>query len=217
VEELAERVELREALRAALEGIGDLERLAGRVGARSAGPRDVAHVAVALGCVAEVRAALAGARAELLGALAGALDQLPEVAAEVAATLVDAPPPAARAARLRTPADAGRCGALRHADAARARGARARGRGAPARARDASLRGAAGHGGGTPPDARAHGGRARDAGRARLARRGSTPPGLRAARHHARPDAHHPRRPPSGRGGGGGRRLRPQRRAPRSR
>src|SRR5438067_1895600 len=96
VEELAERVELREALRAALEGIGDLERLAGRVGARSAGPRDVAHVAVALGCVAEVRAALAGARAELLGALAGALDQLPEVAAEVAATLVDAPPPHTR-------------------------------------------------------------------------------------------------------------------------
>src|SRR5437016_5362631 len=96
VEELAERVELREALRAALEGIGDLERLAGRVGARSAGPRDVAHVAVALGRVAEVRAALAGARAELLGALAGALDQLPEVAAEVAATLVDAPPPHTR-------------------------------------------------------------------------------------------------------------------------
>jgi DNA mismatch repair protein MutS len=96
VEELAERVELREALRAALDGIGDLERLAGRVGARSAGPRDVAHVAVALGRVAEVRAALAGARAELLGALAGALDQLPEVAAEVAATLVDAPPPHTR-------------------------------------------------------------------------------------------------------------------------
>src|SRR5436190_1923223 len=96
VEELAERVELREALRAALEGIGDLERLAGRIGARSAGPRDVAHVAVALGRVAEVRAALAGARAELLGALAGALDQLPEVAAEVAATLVDAPPPHTR-------------------------------------------------------------------------------------------------------------------------
>src|SRR5438552_1103095 len=96
VEELTERVELREALRAALEGIGDLERLAGRIGARSAGPRDVAHVAVALGRVAEVRAALAAARAELLGALAGALDPLPEVAAQAAATLVDAPPPHTR-------------------------------------------------------------------------------------------------------------------------
>src|SRR5256884_54203 len=129
----------------------------------------------------------------------------------------DAPEPAARAARLRAPADAGRRRALRHADAARARGEGAGRRGTPARARDPSLRGAAGHAGRTPPDARAHGGRAGDARRARLARRGSTPPGLRAARHHARPDAHHPRRPPSGRRGGGGRRLRPQRRAPRSR
>src|SRR5438876_1169221 len=96
VEALAERVELREALRGALGGIGDLERLAGRIGARSAGPRDVAHVAVALGRVAEARAALAGARTELLGTLAGALDPLPEVAAAIAATLVDAPPPHTR-------------------------------------------------------------------------------------------------------------------------
>src|SRR5207247_1089019 len=96
VEALAERVELREALRAALGGIGDLERLAGRIGARSAGPRDVAHVAVALGRVAEARAALAGARTELLATLAGALDPLPEIAAAIAATLVDAPPPHTR-------------------------------------------------------------------------------------------------------------------------
>ena len=96
VEVLAERVELREALRAALGGIGDLERLAGRIGARSAGPRDVAHVAVALGRVAEARAALAGARTELLATLAGALDPLPEIAAAIAATLVDAPPPHTR-------------------------------------------------------------------------------------------------------------------------
>jgi len=96
VEELVERLELRGGLGAALGRIGDLERLAGRVGARSAGPRDVAHLAVALGRVGEVRTALAGARAELLGALAGALDPLPGVAAEIAATLVDAPPPHAR-------------------------------------------------------------------------------------------------------------------------
>ncbi len=96
VEELVERVDLREALGAALGGIGDLERLAGRVGARSAGPRDVAHVAVALGRVAEARGPLAAARAELLGGLAGALDPLPEVAADIAGTLVDAPPPHTR-------------------------------------------------------------------------------------------------------------------------
>src|SRR5437667_465047 len=79
---------------------GDLPRLAaraaGRTGPRSAGPRDVAHVAVALGRVAEARAALAGAPAELLGTLAGALDPLPAVAAAIAATLVEAPPPHTR-------------------------------------------------------------------------------------------------------------------------
>ncbi len=96
VEELVERVDLREALGAALGGIGDLERLAGRVGARSAGPRDVAHLAVALGRVAEARGPLAAAHAELLGGLAGALDPLPEVAADIAGTLVDAPPPHTR-------------------------------------------------------------------------------------------------------------------------
>src|SRR5205823_2547121 len=41
----------------------------------------------------ELREAL---RAALVGALAGALDQLPEVAAAIAATLVDAPPPHTR-------------------------------------------------------------------------------------------------------------------------
>src|SRR5207249_4324792 len=80
-------VELRAALGAGLAGIGDLERLAGRVGARSAGPRDLAHLAVALGRVAELRTTLGAARAEALVTLAGALDPLPDVAAEIARTL----------------------------------------------------------------------------------------------------------------------------------
>src|SRR5262249_62292786 len=42
IEDLVERVELRAALRATLRGIGDLERLAARGGARAAGPRDLA-------------------------------------------------------------------------------------------------------------------------------------------------------------------------------
>src|SRR5206468_1999556 len=83
-------VELRAALGAGLAGIGDLERLAGRVGARSAGPRDLAHLAVALGRVAELRTTLGAARAEALVTLAGALDPLPDVAAEIARTLVGA-------------------------------------------------------------------------------------------------------------------------------
>src|SRR5439155_1358962 len=80
----------------ALAGIGDLERLAGRVGARTAGPRDLAHLAVALGRVAELRTTLGAARAEALVTLAGALDPLPEAAAEITRTLVEAPPPHTR-------------------------------------------------------------------------------------------------------------------------
>jgi DNA mismatch repair protein MutS len=96
LEELVENVTLRAALRAELAGVGDLERLVGRVGARSAGPRDVAHVAVALGRVGALRATLGGARATLSRALAGALDPLPELAGEIAATLVEAPAPHTR-------------------------------------------------------------------------------------------------------------------------
>jgi DNA mismatch repair protein MutS len=96
VEELVDALELREAIRAALRGVGDLERLAGRVGARSAGPRDLAHLAVALGRVGEAQARLGGAHAPLLAGFAAALDPLPDVAREIAATLVDAPPPHTR-------------------------------------------------------------------------------------------------------------------------
>src|SRR5439155_1664723 len=96
VEGLVEAVGLRAALRAGLAGIGDLERLGGRVGARTAGPRDLAHLGVALGRVAELRAMLGAARAEALVTLAAALDPLPEAAAEIARTLVDAPPPHTR-------------------------------------------------------------------------------------------------------------------------
>jgi DNA mismatch repair protein MutS len=96
VEDLVERVEVRAALQAAVRGVGDLERLAGRVGARSAGPRDLANVGVTLGRVAEAATALAPAAASLLVTLAASLDPLPDLAAEIAATLVEAPPPHTR-------------------------------------------------------------------------------------------------------------------------
>jgi DNA mismatch repair protein MutS len=96
VEELVERPDLRAALRASLDGVGDLERLAARVGARTAGPRDLSHLAAALGRTADLLAALAPARSDLLDKLTGALDPLPDVATEIAATLVDAPPPHTR-------------------------------------------------------------------------------------------------------------------------
>src|SRR5262245_8787627 len=96
VEELVEDVDRRGAVRTALRGIGDLERLVGRVGARTAGPRDLAHLGVALGRVAELKAEVARARAGLLVACADGLDPLGTVAEEIAATLVDAPPPHTR-------------------------------------------------------------------------------------------------------------------------
>jgi DNA mismatch repair protein MutS len=107
VEHLVDAVELRAALRAALADMGDLERLAGRIGARSAGPRDVAGLAAALGRVERVRALVAGAPVGLLGDAAAALDPLPGLAAEIERTLVDAPPPHTRiAGYVRTGRDA---------------------------------------------------------------------------------------------------------------
>ncbi len=96
VETLVEATGARDALREVLGGMGDLERLAGRVGARVAGPRDLVALAAALARVEDARAAVAALPAGLLARLAGALDALPDVAAEIAATLVDAPPPHTR-------------------------------------------------------------------------------------------------------------------------
>ncbi len=96
VEELVDDVDRRAALREALRGIGDLERLVGRVGARTAGPRDLAHLAVALGRVSGAKRCLDGAGSSLLASSADALDPLASIAAEIAATLVDAPPPHTR-------------------------------------------------------------------------------------------------------------------------
>jgi DNA mismatch repair protein MutS len=96
VEELVERADLRASVQATLRGVGDLERLVARVGARTAGPRDLAHLAAALGRTAELRATLAPVASALLSDLAASLDPLPELATEIAATLVEAPPPHTR-------------------------------------------------------------------------------------------------------------------------
>jgi DNA mismatch repair protein MutS len=96
VEALVEDVGARGALREALAGMGDLERLAARVGARVAGPRDLVALGDALARVAAVGAAVAPLRSDLLARLAAALDALPDVAADIGATLVDAPAPHTR-------------------------------------------------------------------------------------------------------------------------
>ena len=96
VETLHHDVEIRTRLRDVLAGTGDLARLAGRIGARTAGPRDLASLAVALERATEVHAVLERAGAGLLSETREAIARLPEVIAEVRRTLVDAPAPHTR-------------------------------------------------------------------------------------------------------------------------
>jgi DNA mismatch repair protein MutS len=96
VESLVDDAAGRAALREPLGGMGDLERLVGRLGARAAGPRDLAALAAGLARVEAARTALAGAGAPLLRRLASELHPLPEVADRITRTLVDAPPPHTR-------------------------------------------------------------------------------------------------------------------------
>ncbi|HLK10418.1 MAG TPA: DNA mismatch repair protein MutS [Candidatus Binatia bacterium] len=91
VEELVDAVELRAALAPALARVGDLARLAGRVGARTASPRDLAALVDAFEGTGAAQNLLAGARATQLRDLGAALDPLPEVGQAIRATLVDAP------------------------------------------------------------------------------------------------------------------------------
>ncbi len=75
-----------------LKRIGDLERLAGRVGAMRASPRDALKLAQALRAAATLKQALAGRRAELIGEIAGRICPMPELAERIEATLSDDPP-----------------------------------------------------------------------------------------------------------------------------
>jgi len=83
----------REALREALDGVRDVERLAGRTAAGRATPRDLRALGDSLGKLPEVITALR--RTSLGGALASIAaewDDAPEFAAEIARTLVARPP-----------------------------------------------------------------------------------------------------------------------------
>jgi DNA mismatch repair protein MutS len=96
VEWFVEVADIRAGVREALAGTGDLARLAGRVGAGTAGPRDLAAVAAALHRAAAVVSAVGGAAPPLLRELTERLDPLPDVARLIETTLVDQPPPHTR-------------------------------------------------------------------------------------------------------------------------
>jgi DNA mismatch repair protein MutS len=95
VERLVDGVDLRSDVQAELAGMGDLERLVGRVGTGSASPRDLARLVAALTRAGRLRERL-GTVDGLLGEIAGALEPLPELQARIVATLVDEPPAMAR-------------------------------------------------------------------------------------------------------------------------
>jgi DNA mismatch repair protein MutS len=76
----------------AMRRIGDLERLAGRIGGLRAGPRDVLKLGIALEGVAQVKSELSGRRCAMLTQLAALLCPLPEVVSQIYATIADEPP-----------------------------------------------------------------------------------------------------------------------------
>jgi DNA mismatch repair protein MutS len=76
----------------ALRRIGDLERLAGRIGSLRASPRDVLKLGQALQAAAALRDWVAARRGDLLQRIGARIHPMPELAALIDATLADEPP-----------------------------------------------------------------------------------------------------------------------------
>ncbi|HLW96485.1 MAG TPA: DNA mismatch repair protein MutS, partial [Solirubrobacteraceae bacterium] len=75
-----------------LKRIGDLERLAGRIGSLRASPRDVLKLGQALASVAVLKRALAARRSDLIQRLALRIRPEPDLAAQIDATISAEPP-----------------------------------------------------------------------------------------------------------------------------
>ena len=91
VEELFE-ADLGGAVAEALRRIGDLERLAGRIGSLRASPRDALRLGQALAAVATLREAIGDRRSGLIREIAARLRPLSEIAAQIDTTISDEPP-----------------------------------------------------------------------------------------------------------------------------
>ena len=92
VQELVENYALRQELKQRLGKIQDLERLAGRVVAGSALPKDLVAIKETLRVVADTRGQLGAIQAPLLSRLRGGLAELGEVVDLVERAIVDDPP-----------------------------------------------------------------------------------------------------------------------------
>jgi len=92
VEHLRERVTWRQSVQDELRGVGDLERLSGRLAAARVTPRDLVGLAATLGRVERLRQNLAEVSVPLLRRSHEALDPMSDVRAQIAAALADDPP-----------------------------------------------------------------------------------------------------------------------------
>jgi DNA mismatch repair protein MutS len=93
VEHLFDDYSLRQSLRELLRGVGDLERLGGRLGSRVAGPREVVRLADALDQTEQLMQRLSdGELPDFLASIAADLDGLPDLRALVRRAVVDEPP-----------------------------------------------------------------------------------------------------------------------------
>lgn len=92
VQELLDGFQLRDDLRQSLGSMQDLERLAGRVLAGSASPKDLVAIKQTLGSVHAVRQCLNAVQAPLLMELAARLEPLPQITGLVGLAIIDDPP-----------------------------------------------------------------------------------------------------------------------------
>jgi DNA mismatch repair protein MutS len=76
----------------ALKRIGDLERLAGRIGAMRASPRDCLRLGDALGAVDLLKQAMGALKSRLIREQAARISPMPALVAQIGATLSDEPP-----------------------------------------------------------------------------------------------------------------------------
>jgi DNA mismatch repair protein MutS len=96
VEELAFQSTERGRFRETLKSVQDFERLVARAALGTAGPRDLASLGQSIAAVPRVKALLAELQAPLVRSLVGELDELDDVRAVIAQTLIDEPPAIAR-------------------------------------------------------------------------------------------------------------------------
>ncbi len=92
VAELVDGPELRRAIRGSLDGVSDLERLAGKVGTGRVGPRDLLGLRRSLERLPAVRDTGAEASSELLRDLTGELDCLEDLADLLERAIAEEPP-----------------------------------------------------------------------------------------------------------------------------